>query len=116
MGLAMIHRGNLYENVPSAVEKEEVSVLAAAGGATIERIVSTGQATPAGVWLEQDWTEWVALLTGSAALLIEGEEKPRVLAPGDHVTIPPGVRHRVEWTDADEPTVWVAAHMGKPAR
>ena len=109
----MIHRGNLFENIPARIEKEEVSVLAAAGGAIVERIVSTGQTTLAGVWLEQDWTEWVALLTGSAGVLMEGEEKPRVLAPGDHLTIPPGVRHRVEWTDADQPTVWLAVHIGK---
>jgi len=109
----MILSGDLFENVPSRVEEEEVSVLAAADGAIVERIVSTGQATPAGVWLEQDWTEWVALLTGSAAVLFEGEGKPRVLTPGGHLTIPPLARHRVEWTDADEPTVWLAVHMGK---
>jgi len=109
----MIHSGNLFENIPARIEKEEVSVLAAAGGAIVERIVSTGQTTSAGVWLEQNWTEWVALLTGSAGVLMEGEEKPRVLAPGDHLTIPPGVRHRVEWTDADQPTVWLAVHIGK---
>ena len=40
--------------------------------------------------------------------LIEGEAAPRILAPGDYVLIPPHVRHRVEWTDADEPTVWLA--------
>ena len=40
--------------------------------------------------------------------MIEGEYAPRVLAPGDYVEIPPHVRHRVEWTDADEPTVWLA--------
>jgi len=111
----VVHSGNLFESVAARIEKEEVSVLAAAGGAIVERIVSTGQATPAGVWLEQNWTEWVALLTGSAGLMFEGEEKPRVLAPGDHVTIPPGARHRVDWTDADEPTVWLAVHMGRSA-
>jgi cupin 2 domain-containing protein len=33
-----------------------------------------------------------------------------ILAPGDWVEIPPHVRHRVEWTDSDELTVWLAVH------
>jgi cupin 2 domain-containing protein len=32
------------------------------------------------------------------------------LSPGDHVIIPAHVRHRVEWTDAEHPTVWLAVH------
>jgi len=30
--------------------------------------------------------------------------------PGDWIEIPPHVRHRVEWTETDEPTVWLAIH------
>ena len=41
--------------------------------------------------------------------MIEGESTRRgILAPGDYIEIPPHVRHRVEWTDADWPTVWLA--------
>ena len=58
-------------------------------------------------------TEWVVLLAGSASLLIEGEEAPRILRPGDYVEIPPHARHWVEWTDADRPTVWLAVHLGR---
>jgi len=109
----MIAGGNLFRDIPARTESEEVSVLTEARGAAVERIVSTGQATPAGTWLEQDWTEWVAVISGSAAILFEGEEAPRELAPGDYLTIPPRARHRVEWTDADEPTVWLAVHIGR---
>ena len=80
-------------------------------GARIERILSTGQASPAGFWYDQDWTEWVFLLSGSAGLLIEGEDAPRVLRPGAYLEIPVHRRHRVEWTDADQPTVWLAIHI-----
>jgi cupin 2 domain-containing protein len=52
----------------------------------------------------------VALLTGSAGLVIAGEAEPRRLAPGDWLLIPAGLRHRVEWTDPDRPTVWLALH------
>lgn len=103
---------NLFANLPTNICEEEVAVLADFGGARIERIVSTGQASPPGFWYDQGWAEWVVLLTGSAALLIEGEDAPRVLSPGDYVEIPPHVRHRVEWTDADRPTVWLAVHGG----
>lgn len=103
--------GNLFAGVPARLEKEETTVLAELPYARIVRIVSTGQASPRGFWYDQDRTEWVVLLTGSAALLIEGEAGPRILGPGDHVEIPPHIRHRVEWTDADEPTVWLAIHV-----
>ena len=32
------------------------------------------------------------------------------MRPGDHVHIPAHTRHRVEWTDGREPTVWLAIH------
>jgi len=44
-------------------------------------------------------------------LLFEGEAAPRPLVPGDHVLIPAHARHRVTWTDPDEPTVWLALHF-----
>ena len=105
-----LRSGNLFANVPALRDIEETAVLAELPGARIERIVSTGQASPPGVWFDQDWAEWVVVLAGSAGLMIEGEATPRILAPGDYVEIPPHVRHRVEWTDADEPTVWLAVH------
>ena len=76
----------------------------------IERIVSHASASPPGFWYDQPWAEWVTVLSGSAALLLEGEAKPRILSAGDHVTIAAGVRHRVEWTEAGRATVWLAVH------
>jgi len=35
-----------------------------------------------------------------------------VLRPGDWVAIPAHARHRVAWTDPDQPTVWLALHHG----
>ena len=102
--------GNLFAGLPGRLPEEAFETLAGTGGITVERIVSTGQATPAGEWLIQDRHEWVALLAGAAGLLFEGEAAPRPLAPGDWLTIPAGTRHRVEWTAADGPTVWLAVH------
>jgi cupin 2 domain-containing protein len=109
----VIKTGNLLERVPTGLPNEEITTLAELSGARIERIVSTGQASPPDFWYDQAWVEWIILLSGSAGLLIEGEEHPRLLQVGDYVEIPPHVRHRVEWTDANQPTVWLAMHLGR---
>jgi cupin 2 domain-containing protein len=44
-------------------------------------------------------------------LLIDGESDVRALKPGEHAFLPAHCRHRVEWTDSDMPTVWLAIHM-----
>ena len=78
-------------------------------GVAIERIVSAGQATPAGEWLEQERDEWVVLLEGEAELAYEDGSRVR-LSAGDHVVIPAGTRHRVEWTRTEPPCIWLAVH------
>ena len=81
----MVRSGNLFADLPAQSEAELTTILAEEPGARVERIVSTGQASPAGFWYDQDGTEWVILLQGAARLLIEGEEAPRTLQPGDFV-------------------------------
>ena len=105
--------GKLFEDLPERLPEEEFSILLDEPGLRLERIVSTGQATPPGEWYDQPQPEWVLLLTGSAGLLIAGEPQPRRLEPGDWILIPAGTRHRVEWTDLDQPTVWLALHYGR---
>ena len=89
---------------------ERIDAIVSSNDVRIERVVSTGQASPPGFWYDQDGTEWVIVLSGPAGLLFEGEAEPRVLRPGDYVTIPAHARHRVEWTDATQPTVWLTVH------
>jgi cupin 2 domain-containing protein len=84
--------------------------LLAAPNVRIERIVSTGHATPAGVWYDQDRPEWLLLLAGSAGLIFDGETEPLVLSPGSYVHIAAHARHRVAWTDPSVPTIWLAIH------
>lgn len=104
--------GNLYRDIPPEPQAEEdISPLAIRAGLRIERIVSTGQSSPADFWYDQpDW-EWVVLLRGSARLRFADEASARTLNPGDYVEIPPHRRHRVEQTDPDVPTVWLAIHQ-----
>jgi cupin 2 domain-containing protein len=101
-------RSNLFEDLPSELPEELITILAENRHMRIERIVSTGHASPQGFWYDQDQNEWVVVLKGEAKLLFEGDEKPRLLQPGDHVLIPAHQKHRVEWTTLDEPTVWLA--------
>jgi len=102
--------GNLYADLPASGEAEQFVTLLDAPGLRIERLVSTGQATPAGEWLEQDRAEWVILLRGAAGLRFADEAAPRLLAAGDHLYIAAHRRHRVEWTAPGDPTVWLAVH------
>lgn len=102
-------RGNLLESPSVPLAAELVELLAVGRGVSIERIVSTGQATPAGEWLEQVRDEWVVLLEGEAELAYADGSRLR-LGPGDHIVIPAGERHRVEWTRTDPPCIWLAVH------
>jgi len=103
---------NIFEGIPTLLPAEISQTLACCGNVRIERIVSGGQATPDGEWYDQTWDEWVILLSGSAGLLFDGDVASRILKPGDYVMIPAGCRHRVEWTDPDRKTVWLAVHFG----
>jgi cupin 2 domain-containing protein len=106
----LVNHGNLLADLPATLAEEELRTLLTTPDLRVERIVSTGQASPPGFWYDQDWAEWVLVLSGQAALFIEGEAAPRVLEPGSYVHLPAHCRHRVEWTSTDTPTVWLAVH------
>ncbi len=107
--------GTLHAAVHERLQTEHFEQLLKAANVQIERIVSTGQTTPADTWFDQDWDEWVLLFQGVAELQIEQEAAPRRLEPGDYIFLPAHVRHRVTWTAPDQPTVWLAVHIDRPA-
>src|SRR5918912_784011 len=74
--------GNLFTGVGSPAAEEEITELLRTPGLRIERIVSTGQASPPGFWYDQDRAEWVLVVSGAAGLLFEGETGPLSLGPG----------------------------------
>ena len=104
---------NIFAGLPAAAgAAERFETFLSRPGLRIERIVSFGHASPPGFWYEQEQGEWVILLAGTAGLRFEDEVEVRVLGPGDFVDIAAHRRHRVEWTAADMPTVWLAVHHG----
>jgi len=102
---------NMYADVPGTLPEERFDELIRGGPFRLERIISTGHVTPAGQWYDQEHDEWVVVLRGAARLRFEHEAELVSLRPGDSVLIPAHRRHRVEWTDPREPTVWLALHF-----
>ena len=92
--------------------EELIETLLDANNVRIERITSHGHASPEGFWYDQEQNEWVVVLQGRATLRFENDEPPVDMEPGDFVNIPAHRRHRVDWTTADEPTVWLAVYYG----
>ncbi len=101
---------NLFKPIPDAGNGETIDTLIQTGSFKLERIVSRGHATPPGKWYDQETEEWAVLLKGGAGLLFEGETEIRRMGPGDFLHIPSHRRHRVEWTDPEEETIWLALH------
>jgi cupin 2 domain-containing protein len=99
---------NLLRDIPDARAGEITEAIVGAPGVRIERIVSLGQASPPDFWYDQAETEWVLLLAGAALLRFADEPEARLIGPGDWVEIAAHRRHRVDWTDPAQPTVWLA--------
>jgi len=101
---------NLFSGIPSNLPEELFTTLHQAKGLRVERIVSQGHASPPGFWCDQDESEWVIVLQGSATIEFNGESEPVNLQAGSYLNIPAHTRHRVLATSPTEKTVWLAIH------
>lgn len=101
-------RANVLTGIPTELPDELTEILLARDQFRIERIVSRGHQSPSDFWYDQDENEWVLVLSGSARLQFEVSRELVDLGTGDHLEIPAHVRHRVDWTDPDQETVWLA--------
>ena len=101
---------NIFSEIPERTPEEIVEEIIGTKTCKIERIISKGQTSPRDFWYDQAQNEWVIVLKGRAVLKFEGARDPVELGPGDYVNIPAHQRHRVEWTDPKESTVWLAVH------
>ena len=104
-----IESGNLFKHLPETDEAEAFETLFATGDVQVERIVSRGHRSKDDFWYEQERSEWVVVLKGSARLSFENEAD-LVMEEGDYVLIPALKRHRVAWTDSNVATLWLAIH------
>ncbi len=100
--------GNLFSTIPAALPQELIEELISHPHVRIERIVSKGHASPDGFWYDQSENEWVIVLQGSAVLRLESVEEPVALKPGMYINLPAHVKHRVDWTEPDTETIWLA--------
>ena len=101
---------NLLTAIPSQLSTELTEVLHESPNVRIERIISQGHTSPEGFWYDQDTDEWVLLVQGAARLRFE--DCVVEMRPGDYVHIPANSRHRVDWTDPGQRTVWLAIQYG----
>jgi cupin 2 domain-containing protein len=102
--------GNLFAGIPPRLTHEEITTLLASPRLRIERIVSRGQASPPGFWYDQPQAEWVIVLAGRAELKFDDAAATTRMEPGDWLHIAAHRRHRVEWTDPTQATIWLAVH------
>lgn len=106
----MQNPANLLSDLPKQRRDEVFEKLIDTESCTIERIVSRGHTTEEGKWYDQEKNEWVLIIKGAARLRFADRETAFEMRPGDHINIPAHCKHRVEWTDPDVETVWVAVH------
>jgi cupin 2 domain-containing protein len=76
----------------------------------IERIISTGQVTPDGIWLEEDYDEWVILLQGNSKIKFD-DGKTVEVEKGDYFMIPSNTKHKVILTSKIPCCIWLAIHI-----
>lgn len=102
---------NIFADIPEELPEELFETLFKKDHVRIERIVSRNHTTKAGHWYDQDWDEWVILLQGRAKLRYKNLADEIELMHGDYILIPAHTLHRVEWTDPETDTVWLAIHL-----
>jgi len=106
----MAARGSLLQDIPVELPEELLETICSSESVKIERIVSRGHSSPEGFWYDQERNEFVLVIQGSAGLKIENMDGIVVLNPGEYFNIGAHVKHRVEWTDHEGETVWLAVH------
>jgi cupin 2 domain-containing protein len=103
-------KGCLLNHIPRHLPEELFETLFSNKHVRIERIISRGHSSPNDFWYDQDQNEFVLVVQGSAGLRIEGRNDDIILRPGEYLNIPAHVRHRVNWTEPNTDTVWLAVH------
>ena len=101
---------NLFRAPCPAEGQESEQVLQCGAGWRLVLIASNLARTPEGQWLDQKENEWVLVVRGSALLRMAEPDRLIDLSSGDHVYLSPHQRHRVERTDPEPGTLWLALY------
>lgn len=101
---------SLFADIPQQLPMELCQTLLEKPTVRIERIVSKGHRSAEDSWYDQDQDEWVLVLQGRARISFTDQE-PVELSPGDYLLLPAHCKHRVDWTVADQATVWLAIYL-----
>ena len=104
-----MRKDSIFDRVPDDLSEEVFEVLAQSDSVKIERIVSSGQSSPAEGWYDQACNEWVIVLKGDARIQFE-DDAVVDLSEGDYINIPARKRHRVVSTSVTPETIWLAVH------
>jgi cupin 2 domain-containing protein len=99
---------NIAADIPENIPVEIFEVIISSDKIRIERIITKGQSSPENFWYDQDENEFVIVTKGKAKLKFEDEDGSVELNEGDYINIPSHKKHRVEWTDPENETIWLA--------
>ena len=100
---------NIFDDIPKNIKSEIFETLIDSDDVQIERIISKGHQSPESGWYDQDKNEWLIVLKGEAILSFADKSSLKLKA-GDFINIPAHKKHRVEWTNPDTETIWLAIH------
>ena len=98
---------NFFSNITENLSDEIIETILTHNNIRIERIISKGQSSPEDFWYDQTENEWILVLEGKAIIKFE-DESIITLHKGDYLLIPANKKHRVEWTDPEQHTIWLA--------
>ena len=101
---------NIFRDIPENSEDEFFEVLLNNPAFKMERIISQGHVSPDNFWYDQDKNEFVLLISGSAKISFENEGIVEII-PGDYFIIPAHKKHRVEFTQPAEKTIWLTLYF-----
>ncbi|MFC1665375.1 cupin [Pseudomonadota bacterium] len=101
---------NIFEAIPADIPSEIFEDLIRNANFRLERIVSHGHASPDNEWYDQDDDEWVLLIEGSAQIEFQTDRRIANLTKGSILNIPAHSKHRVNWTQKENPTIWLTIH------
>jgi cupin 2 domain-containing protein len=101
---------NIFEDIPEKADKEFLEILFQNDSVKLERIVSRGHSSPKIFWYDQDKNEFVLLISGNATIAFDDGSIIKI-NPGDFFIIPANKKHRVEYTDPKEKSIWLTAYF-----